>query len=124
RVYDFASVRRLIDVGGGHGELLAHLLARCPGMRGVLFDLPHAIGIAQERIANAGLTGRCECVAGSFFDEVPTAADVYLLKNVLHNWNDERCVRILETCRRVMRADGRLVLVEWVKPPRVGVTAM
>jgi SAM-dependent methyltransferase len=124
RVYDFASVRRLIDVGGGHGELLAHLLAGCPGMRGVLFDLPHAIEIAQERIANAGLTGRCECVAGSFFDQVPTAADVYLFKNVLHNWNDERCVRILENCRRVMPADARLVLVEWVKPPRAGVTAM
>jgi orsellinic acid C2-O-methyltransferase len=124
RVYDFTSVRRLIDVGGGHGELLTHLLAAYPGMRSVLFDLRHAIGIAQERIADAGLSGRCECVAGSFFDEVPAGADVYLLKNILHNWNDEKCVRILGNCRRVMPGNARLVLAEWVKPPRAGVTAV
>jgi SAM-dependent methyltransferase len=124
RVYDFAAVRRLIDVGGGTGELLVHLLAACPDMRGVLFDLPHAKGIAQERIANAGLSGRCECVAGSFFDEIPAGADVYLLKNILHNWNDERGVRILGNCRQVMSANARLVLVEWIRPPRAGVTAM
>jgi SAM-dependent methyltransferase len=124
RAYDFAHVRRLIDVGGGRGELLTQLLAANPGMRGVLFDLPHAIGIAQERIADAGLSGRCECVAGSFFDEVPAGADVYLLKNVLHNWDNEKCVRILGNCRRVMRGDAKLVLIEWMRPPCAGVTAM
>jgi hypothetical protein len=124
RVYDFAPVRRLIDVGGGHGELLNRLLMAYPSMRGIVFDLPHAVGIAQERIAKAGLSDRCECVAGSFFDEVPAGADVYLLKSVLHNWNDEKSVRILGNCRRVMSADARLVLVERVKPPRPGNSAM
>jgi len=124
RVYDFAPVRRLIDIGGGHGELLIRLLAAYPSMRGVVFDLPHAVGVAQGRIANAGLSKRCECVAGSFFDELPTGADVYLMKSVLHNWNDEKSVRILGNCRRVMSADARLVLIERVKPPRAGDSAM
>lgn len=124
RVYDFAQVRRLIDVGGGHGELLAQLLAAYPCMRGVLLELPHAVGIARERMINAGISGRCECVVGDFFDAIPGGADVYLMKNVLHNWNDERCVHILGNCRRAMSADARVVLVEWVKPPRCGVTAM
>jgi hypothetical protein len=124
RVYDFAPVRRLIDVGGGYGELLTRLLVAYPGMRGVLFDLPHAVGIAKERIANAGVYDRCECVAGSFFDGIPTGADVYLLKSVLHNWNDEKSVRILENCRRAMSTDAKLVLVERIMSSRPGNSAI
>ena len=124
RVYDFAPVRRLVDVGGGHGELLIRVLMAYPRMRGVLFDLPHAVGVAEKRMVNAGLSDRCVCVAGSFFDEVPAGADVYVLKSVLHNWEDEKSVHILRNCRRAMLADARLLLVERRKPPRVGDSAM
>lgn len=124
RVYDFAPVRRLVDVGGGHGELLIRILTAYPDMRGVLLDLPHAVGVAEKRMVNAGLSDRCVCVAGSFFEGVPAGADVYVLKSILHNWEDEKSVHILRNCRRAMSADAKLVLVERAKPPRAGDSAM
>jgi hypothetical protein len=92
-------------------------------MRGVLFDLPHAIGIAQQRMVNARLSERCECIAGNFFGDLPSGADVYLLKSILHNWNDEDTVRILGSCRRAMSHDAKLVLVERVMPAKAGTSA-
>lgn len=119
RAYDFAGARRLVDIGGGYGELLTTILAAYPSLRGILFDLPHAVGSAAERLSEAGVGERCEVVAGNFFDSVPRGGDVYLLKSVLHNWNDERSAVILANCRRAMSKGTKLLLVERIMPARM-----
>jgi len=117
RAYDFSRFSTIVDVGGGNGELLARLLQATPA-RGVLFDLPHAIPAAKHRFKELGLASRCECVAGSFFDSVPASGDLYILKSVIHDWNDEACRKILENCRQAI-SGGRLLLVEQMLPDRL-----
>jgi len=119
RAYDFAGVRRIVDVGGGHGALLAAILGAYPDMQGVLFDMQHAVEGARMDLANAGLAQRCACVAGSFFESVPGGADVYVLKSIVHDWNDERSGVILRNCRRAIPDDGKLLLVERIMPARL-----
>jgi hypothetical protein len=119
RVRDFSAVNRVADIGGGFGEMLAVLLTAHPGMQGTLFDLPPAIAGAVEHLARAGVAERCELVVGSFFDAVPQGADVYLLKSVLHSWDDKHCRRILRNCRIAMEEDARLILVERIMPARM-----
>lgn len=114
---DFTGVRKLADIGGGQGLLLRTILESHPGMTGLLFDRPDAVEGVQAQLAQDGLAARCEVVAGDFFQAVPAGADVYLLKYVIHDWDDERAVAILENCRRAMTSDARLVLVETVVPP-------
>jgi hypothetical protein len=116
---EFTGVQRIVDVGGGHGELLAAILAVHPQMHGHLVDLGHAIDGARQHMANAGLSNRVIVEEGDFFDTLPAAADVYLLKAVLHNWDDAHCEAILATVRAAMRPDSRMVLVERVLPDRV-----
>ena len=120
---DFSAARCIVDVGGGHGELLAAILRAHPAARGVLFDLPHAIDGAVAAMQRAGVAERCECIAGSFFDDVPGGGDAYLLKSVLHNWDDERCAAILGRCREAMSPRARLYIVERVVPERLGTSA-
>ena len=119
RLVDFSKMARIVDVGGGYGELLAAILVAHPGLHGVLFDLPHAIDAASAPLAQAGVAARCELVAGSFFDSVPAGADAYLLKSVLHNWDDERCALILRNCRRATHSRSRLLVVERVMPEQI-----
>lgn len=119
-VVDLRAARHVVDVGGGSGALVAAVLAHCPEAHGVLFDQPHAIAHAPALLRRAGVQSRCECVAGSFFDGVPEGADVYLLKSVLHNWDDERCKTILRRCREAMRPDARVLVVERVVPQSLG----
>jgi hypothetical protein len=119
RVVDFSAVRHVIDVGGGYGELLAGILCAHPALRGTLFDLPHALSGARARLHQAGVVDRCEFVGGDFFESVPGGGDLYLLKSVLHNWDDEKCGVILRRCRQSMRHGARLVLVERVLPERM-----
>ncbi len=119
-VIDFSAARRIVDVGGGHGELLATILLAHPAAHGVLFDLPHAIDGAAASLARAGVAARCECVAGNFFEAVPEGGDTYLLKSVLHNWDDERCVVLLRRCREAMALGARLLVVERVMSQRPG----
>jgi hypothetical protein len=107
----------IVDVGGGQGALLAAILARRTDARGVLFDLPHVIAAAGELIEEKGLTARCELVAGDFFEVVPAGGDLYLLKRVIHDWDDERSVAILRACRAAMGASARLLVIEHVLPP-------
>jgi hypothetical protein len=122
--YDFSSFRTIIDVGGGHGVLLTTILAGNPALRGVLFDLPHLAEGVQERIDAAGLAGRCEFVAGDFFEGVPRGAEAYILKNVMHDWDDKHVVTILTNIREAMATHGRLLLVEMTLPARVDRTPM
>jgi hypothetical protein len=117
--YDFSGIGQIVDVGGGYGELLVAVLRAHPTMRGILFDLPHVVEDARVRIEAAGLAERCEAVPGDFFASVPRGAAAYLLKSILHNWNDDRGLQILQNCRRAMVGQGKLLLVERVLPERM-----
>jgi SAM-dependent methyltransferase len=119
RAYDFTGMRRIVDVGGGYGALIGALLAAYPHTHGELLDLPHAIEGARAHLENAGLAKRCELIAGDFFTSVPADADVYLLKAVIHDWDDERSAVILRNCRRAVGKDGKLLLIERVMPRRI-----
>jgi hypothetical protein len=114
--YDFSEFGVVVDVGGGHGTLLAAILAGHPKVRGILFDQPHVVEGARAVLRAAGVAERCEIVAGSFFETVPAAGDAYILQTVIHDWDDEDSVRILQTCRRSMSGGAKLLLVEQVVP--------
>ncbi|MDT7602574.1 MAG: hypothetical protein QOF61_571 [Acidobacteriota bacterium] len=114
--YDFSTARQLIDVGGGHGELLASILKASPRASGVLFDAPQVVAGARERLEAAGVAERCEIVGGDFFESVPAGADAYTLKWILHDWDDEQSVRILKNVRRAITDGGRLLIIEAVIP--------
>ncbi|MDX1650481.1 MAG: methyltransferase, partial [Myxococcota bacterium] len=118
--WDFDGVESVVDVGGGLGALLPPLLRAHPGMRGTVFDLPHCAEGARALLAAEGLADRCAFVGGDFFEAVPAGADVYLLKSVIHDWDDARARRILTRCREAMRPDSRLLVLEWIVPERVG----
>ncbi len=117
--YDFAGVRTVVDVGGGNGAMLIGVLRAHPHLTGTLFDLPQGLFGAREKLAAAGLADRVTVSEGSFFDEVPTGADLYMLKSIIHDWDDERALAILKTCRRAMHANAKLVLVERELPDRI-----
>src|SRR3954471_6727171 len=116
RVYDVSTVRTVADIGGAHGVLLAAILRANPSARGILFDLPHVIATAEEAIAAEGLAERCELVSGDFFAAVPEGADLHLLKQIVHDWDDERATQLLRTCHRALAPGGKLLLVEMVIP--------
>jgi hypothetical protein len=116
--YDFGRFRTIVDVGGGNGALLAAILGRNPGMRGILFDQPHVVTGAGPLLERMGVADRCEIVGGSFFDSVPGGGDAYLLKSVLHDWDDTQAIAILQTCRRAMSGDAVVLLVEREIGPR------
>ena len=115
-LYDFSGFKKLVDVGGGHGGLITSRLKSNPAMKGVLFDAPQVIEGARARIEAAGLAERCETVAGDFFKAVPEGGDAYIMKWIIHDWDDERAITILKNCRNQMPANGRLILVDCVVP--------
>jgi len=117
--YNFSAVRHVVDVGGGNGALLAGILKAHPSLKATLFDLPQVVDRARPRLNELGLADRCEAVGGDFFAEVPGRADAYLLKHVIHDWDDERASAILQNCRRAMPPAGKLLIVEGVYPPRI-----
>jgi len=116
RTYDFSQVNRLVDVGGGHGVLACAVLEANPHMHGVVFDLPGVIEGARTRVTEAGLTDRCELVAGDFFEAVPAGGDAYVLSWILHDWDDQSALRILANCRAAMGDAGRLLVIELIVP--------
>jgi O-methyltransferase domain/Dimerisation domain len=123
--YDFGRWRSLMDVGGGNGMLLASILRTYPGLCGVLADLPHVLDRAQQRDFLGGeLESRIAMEPCDFFREVPPGCQAYVMKSVIHDWDDDRAHEILVNCRRVVPADGALLLVEWALPegnlPSVG----
>jgi predicted O-methyltransferase YrrM len=107
----------LADIGGGQGELLARILAAYPTLRGILFDQPDVVRSAGALLERAGVADRCEVVGGSFFETVPAGADAYLLKSVIHDWDEEAAIEILRTCRAAMDEHGKLLVVERVIRP-------
>jgi hypothetical protein len=117
--YDFSGASRVIDVGGGLGGLLVEVLERNPSVRGVLYDRAEILA-KPGRVTAAGLDDRVERVTGSFFDSVPEGGDIYLIKRVLHDWDDKTCVSILKNCRRAMSAGGRVLVVDDLVPPGNG----
>ncbi len=112
--YDFSAYRTLVDVGGGHGLLLAAALRATPALRGILFDMPTGVDPERAVLRAEGVADRVEVVTGSFFEAVPEGGDAYMMKHILHDWDDARAVRILRNCRRVMPAGGRLLAIEAV----------
>jgi ubiquinone/menaquinone biosynthesis C-methylase UbiE len=118
QAYDF-STHRIVDVGGGYGALLAQILVANPGASGVLFDMPHAISRAREYLAGRGVAERCEFMVGDFFASVPSGADLYLLKTVIHDWPDDKAREILRCCRRAMGPGARLLIIERLMPERL-----
>ena len=118
-VYDFSPFTTLVDVGGGNGALMAGILKANPALRGIVFDQPAAVERAKAQLAQNGLSGRCQAIGGDFFKEVPAGADAYVLKHVIHDWDDERAVAILRNCHKAMIPQGKLLIVEGVYPKRI-----
>jgi predicted O-methyltransferase YrrM len=110
--YDFTSISRLVDIGGGDGTLMAAVLSRHPHLHGIVFDLPHVVTAAEPRLEAAGVADRGEVVAGDFFAAVPAASDAYVLKSILHDWDDDASVRILERIREAVDPGSVVLIVE------------
>jgi hypothetical protein len=116
--YDFSDIGTLVDVAGGHGEVLIGILRRYPSMRGVLVDLEDVAAGARERIAAAGLADRAQAVAGDFFESLPSGADAYLMQHIIHDWDDEPASRILRNVHRAMGSrESRLLVLEGIVAP-------
>jgi hypothetical protein len=113
--YDFSGIDTLADIAGGHGFLLSQILRANPNMRGILFDMEHVVAGAGDTLRSFGVEDRVETVSGDFFSEVP-AADAYIMKHIIHDWDDERAIRIMKTIHRAMKQDGKLLLSEMVIP--------
>jgi hypothetical protein len=111
--------RTLVDVGGGTGTLLAQVLAHRPEIGGVLLERPGMLALARRYLSDQGVADRCDLVEGDFFSSVPAGGDVYVLKSVLHDWDDERCVAILQACRAAMDESARLAIIEVLLPDRM-----
>ncbi len=116
QAYNFSAFGTLADIGGGQGTLLAMILAEHPALHGILFDHQEAIVGAKETLS-AEILARCKLVPGDFLREVPQGADAYLLKQVLHNWNDEQAILILQNCRQAMKDKGRILIVDRLLQP-------
>jgi hypothetical protein len=117
--YDFSRFEAVMDVGGGDGTLIAAILSRHEGLRGVLFDTEEGSARAGDVLGGAGVSSRCAIRTGDFFDAVPGEADAVMLKSVLHDWDDERATTILRHCRKALPEHGRLLVVEPVLPEAV-----
>jgi hypothetical protein len=114
---DFSGIDMLADVGGGNGSVLRAVLAQFPSMRGMLCDLPGVVGRAQPLIAAAGMADRLQTMPTDFFVAVPAGANAYLMRHIIHDWNDEQALQILRNIRRAIGRDGRLLIIENVIPP-------
>ncbi|MBV9911111.1 MAG: hypothetical protein JOZ93_00975 [Sinobacteraceae bacterium] len=110
--YDFSKLDTVVDVGGSEGALLAVILKHYPNLRGILFDRPAAVSTTQALLTGAGVADRCSISPGSFFEAIPAGGDAYILRHILHDWSDERCVAILRVCRATLTPDARLLIIE------------
>jgi len=115
--YDLSTANHIIDLGGGNGSQLCEILAANPRANGIVFDLPHVVERAKISIESAGLSDRCRTAGGSFFEAVPAGGDLYLLRHIIHDWDDDQSHTILRAVRKVIPATGKLLIIETVIPP-------
>ncbi len=115
--YDFSDCKKVVDVGGGHGRLLTEVLAAYPALDGILYDRPNVVDATRAELEASAIGVRCRVDGGDFFAGVPSGGDVYLLKHIIHDWDDERSAAILRNCRDAMTAGGRVLVIEGVMPP-------
>jgi hypothetical protein len=115
--YDFSGIGTLVDIAGGHGAVLTAILKQYPAIKGVLFDLDHVIAGARPALDAQGLSSRCSTATGDFFKAVPAGGDAYIMKHIIHDWDDEKAAAILTNIRRVLAKEGRVLLLETVIPP-------
>jgi hypothetical protein len=113
---DFAQTETVMDVGGGGGNFLRLILQKYPTVKGILFDRELEAHTARERMKSAGLSDRCTCIAGSFLDEIPVGASIFVLKAVLHDWNDEQALLILQNVRKSARDDAKVLIIDVIMP--------
>jgi ubiquinone/menaquinone biosynthesis C-methylase UbiE len=113
---DLSGFNKIVDVGGGKGTLMASILRAYPNAHGVVLDLPHVIELGRQHIHDQGLSARCELLAGDFFESLPGGGDAYILKWVIHDWDDARSIAILKNCHRAMSPNGKLFVIEAVIP--------
>ena len=113
--YDFSGIGTLVDVAGGHGSVLAGILEKYPQMRGILFDLEHVVAGAKPRLERLGLAGRVQLASGDFFQTVPTGGDAFVMKHIIHDWDDARALTILQNCRKAS-PKAKVILLEAVLP--------
>jgi len=119
--YDFGRFRTIVDVGGGNGAFIAAVLGAHPDLQAVLFDQPHVVPGAAAVLASAGVASRCRIVGGSFFDAVPPAADAYVLRAIIHDWDDPSAIRILTVVRQALADNGRVLIIDRIiAPPNEG----
>jgi O-methyltransferase len=118
--YDFSGFSSIVDVGGGSGTLMSAILQAAPNARGMLVDTAEVLTAAAPVLDAAGVADRCQTVGGDFFEEVPSGADLYILSNIIHDWDDHDAQRILQTCRKAMRGESRLLIIELVLPDDTG----
>ena len=114
--YDFSAIHVLADIGGGNGSLLGAVLQHYPKLKGILFDLGHVVGRTRESLKAYGVDDRCSVIEGNFFKSVPSGADTYLFRHIIHDFTDEQSVQILNNCRKVIPNNGRLLIIEGVVP--------
>ncbi|MDA4104964.1 methyltransferase [Mycolicibacterium monacense] len=116
--YDFSGFKLVVDVGGGHGSVLSTILRSAPQARGVLYDLPEVVADAGPTFEAAGVADRASATGGSFMDSVPDGGDLYVMKNIIHDWSDDDAATILRNIRTAMAPGGKLLLIEMVLPER------
>lgn len=115
-MYDFSSFKTIVDVGGGNGSLLMAVLDKATQTKGIVFDEEYVVEQTKESIQQKDYDNRCETAAGSFFEFIPGDADAYLMKMVLHDWNDEQCLKILKNCHKAMKPGSKLLVLDAVIP--------
>jgi O-methyltransferase domain/Dimerisation domain len=115
--YDFSRFLSVVDIGGGNGQLLTAILNRYPAIQGILFDLPAVAERARSVITDPGLSCRCQVIGGNFFSSVPSGADVYIMRHIIHDWEDDEALVILRNCREAMNSESKILVVETIIPP-------
>ena len=116
KAYNFSKSKHLVDIGGGQGQVICSVLKNYPQLRGTLFDLPRVMEGARALIAREGVADRCDAIGGDMFSAVPAGGDVYLFSHVLHNWDDERSIKVLEACRKALSSDATILILDRVMP--------
>ena len=115
--YDLSDMGVVADIGGGNGSMLTMALEKHTNVKGILFDLPHVVDRAKHGLEAAGLLDRCKVVGGNFFESVPGGADAYLMRHIIHDWDDEKSLTILRNCHAAMSSTSKLLIIESVIPP-------